>query len=163
MSPADLRSKLETLHAGSYAWAIACCGGCREEAADVLQAAYEKVLSGKAKFGGRSALKTWLFGVIRRTAQEAVRREYQRTVVYKNFADQPTDGNDTSVDVEQIGLALKQLSPQQLQVVHLVFYEGMTIQEAADALEISVGSARQHYARAKEKLRSQLQSELAAS
>ena len=71
MSPADLRSQLESLHASSFAWAIACCGD-RDEAADVLQAAYEKVLSGTARVGGKSALKTWGFGVIQRTAQESV-------------------------------------------------------------------------------------------
>ncbi|MFT5465283.1 MAG: RNA polymerase sigma factor (sigma-70 family) [Verrucomicrobiales bacterium] len=157
MKLADLHSQLESLHPNSFAWAVACCRGDRDEAADVLQTAYEKVLNGKARFGGGSALKTWLFGVIRLTAQEFFRRTVRRNEALEKLTLEPRSWSEEVIDAEQVGLALNQLSPQQRELTHLVFYEGMTIQEAADALEVSVGTARQHYARAKQKLREQLQ------
>jgi RNA polymerase sigma-70 factor (ECF subfamily) len=68
MNRAELEQQLEELHPVSFAWALGCCGRDRGDAEEVLQETYLKILDGKARFNGRSALKTWLFAVIRRTA-----------------------------------------------------------------------------------------------
>jgi RNA polymerase sigma-70 factor (ECF subfamily) len=44
-------------------------------------------------------------------------------------------------------------------VLHLVFYQDLTIQEAAQIMGVGIGSARQHYERGKARLRSLLQPE----
>src|SRR2546430_1221925 len=74
MSPADLTAKLEELHAAAFGWALSCCGWDRSAAEDVLQATYLKLLDGRARFDGRSTFRTFVFGVIARTAREARRR-----------------------------------------------------------------------------------------
>src|SRR5256885_15417669 len=74
MSPADLTAKLEELHAAAFGWALSCCGWDRSAAEDVLQATYLKLLDGRARFDGRSTFRTFVFGVIGRTAREARRR-----------------------------------------------------------------------------------------
>ena len=74
MSPADLTAKLEELHAAAFGWALSCCGWDRSAAEDVLQATYLKLLDGRASFDGRSTFRTFVFGVIARTAREARRR-----------------------------------------------------------------------------------------
>jgi RNA polymerase sigma-70 factor (ECF subfamily) len=56
-------------------------------------------------------------------------------------------------EVDMILKALQQLSGQQQKVLHLVFYQEKTIEEAADILGISLGSARTHYQRGKERLK----------
>jgi RNA polymerase sigma-70 factor (ECF subfamily) len=48
------------------------------------------------------------------------------------------------------------LSPRQRDVLHLVFYQEMTIEEAARVLHIPLGTARTHFERGKRKLRQQL-------
>ena len=68
MDRAELEQQLQAFHAASFGWALACCDRDREEAEDVLQTVYVKVLDGKARFEGRAAFRTWLFAVIRRTA-----------------------------------------------------------------------------------------------
>jgi DNA-directed RNA polymerase specialized sigma24 family protein len=45
------------------------------------------------------------------------------------------------------------LSPRQREVLHLVFYQDLTIAAAAGVLNISIGSARVHYERGKAQLR----------
>ena len=40
----------------------------------MLQSVYLAILEGRARFGGRSKLRTWLFAVIRRTAAGLWRR-----------------------------------------------------------------------------------------
>src|SRR5437016_2785519 len=74
MEPRDLENELARVHPEGFAWAVRCCFGDRNEAEDVLHLAYVKVLEGRARFEGRSSFKTWLFGVIRRTALEVGRR-----------------------------------------------------------------------------------------
>src|SRR5712692_5356247 len=78
MPPADLTAELEQLHAAAFGWAMSCCDWDRSAAEDVLQASYLKLLDGRARFGGRSSLRTFVFGVIARTAREARRRSALR-------------------------------------------------------------------------------------
>src|SRR5437870_12826225 len=69
-----LEQELRSLHSASFAWAVACCGYRRDEAEDVLQSVYLKMIEGRARFHGTSSFKTWLFGVIRLTAKEKDRQ-----------------------------------------------------------------------------------------
>ena len=53
----ELKVEIERLHPASFGWALACCRGRRDEAEDVLQSVYLKVLDGKARFDGKSAIR----------------------------------------------------------------------------------------------------------
>ncbi|MBX3193217.1 MAG: RNA polymerase sigma factor [Labilithrix sp.] len=152
----DLRRELEALHAASFGWALACAARERDEAADVLQEVYWKVLSGRARYGGRSSFKTWLFGVIRLTAIEQRRFRFARrreipTADTTDVADVPAPSGPL-VDrrtAEAISRALGALSEKQREVLHLVFYEGLSIAEASEVMGVSLGTARLHYERGK--------------
>ena len=74
MTQEELELLLERLHHDCYGWALACCRWNREEALEVLQTAYVRVLEGRARLNGFPAPRAWLFGVIRRTALEQRRR-----------------------------------------------------------------------------------------
>lgn len=168
MKQSELRAQLERLHAESFGWALHCSGRIRGDAEDVLQTAYLRVMSGKARFQGRSSFRTWLFGVIRRVAMETARREHSReTRVMRIVPDQVEDREtvDPQAELERgerreaLLRALKELSERQREVLHLVFYQEMTIQEAGEIMGISLGSARTHYERGKRRLRSLLAEE----
>ena len=77
MKPA-LLDTLKALHADSFGWALACCDWHRQQAEDVLQESYLRVLDGRARFSGRSTEKTWFYGVIRRVAAEIRRGQARR-------------------------------------------------------------------------------------
>lgn len=47
MSERFQEQRLEELHPASFGWAVQCCGGDRQEAEDVLQTTYLKVLDGR--------------------------------------------------------------------------------------------------------------------
>jgi len=162
----DLQSELERLHAASFGWALACCGQRREEAEDVLQTAYIKVLEGKAKFDGRSSFRTWLFGVIRHTALEQRRRRWVREMLLERwFLARPSlpsrpSAADVFPDSRALRDALGRLPERQQQVLHLVFYQEMTVEEASAVMGVSLGTARTHFDRGKRRLRQMLAPEL---
>ncbi len=152
------------MHARSFGWALACCEHRADDASDVLQEAYTKVLDGSAKFDGRSSLKTWFFGVVRLTAMEHRRSAVVRwllprraeTALDPSLAPSaPAEADEALANHEAarvIAAALNDLSPKQRAVVHLVFYQDLTIAEAANVMRVSLGTARLHYDRGKKNL-----------
>lgn len=164
MDIADLRCALERYHVESFGWALACCGRDRAEAEDVLQTSYLKILEGRARFDERSSVKTWLFGVIRRTAAEERRRRLLRLRVRQSRAAQTSselehpgvDALDDAQRSAELLVALASLAPRQREVLHLVFYHGLTIEAAATIMRVSLGTARTHYERGKKRLRARL-------
>ena len=163
MDVGALEEQLEALHPSSYAWALACCGRRADDAEEVLQNVYLKIVEGKARFGGKSSLKTWLFSVIRHTAAEHFRWRRLRERLHlapparEESAQTRVERRETT---EQILRALEQLSARQREVLHLVFYHDMTIEQAAETLGLSIGSARTHYDRGKRRIAEQLSKEV---
>ncbi len=162
MDDIELRAQLEKHHAVSYGWALSCCSHDMNEAKDVLQMAYLKVLQGKASYKGQSSFKTWLFSVIRYTAAEERRRHWFRRLGLAKFADEKKiegsftedSGTDEKLEMSKVFReSLSQLPRRQQEVLHLVFSQDMTIQEASGAMGVSLGSARTHYERGKENMR----------
>lgn len=152
----DLRAELARGHLESHAWAVRCCRGDAMEAEDVLHRAYMKVLDGEARFSGRSSFKTWLFGVIRRTAREQARQGWLGVLRLERWWREREPNETATVEDERVaGLRnlIGQLSKRQQEVLHLVFYQDLTIHEAAEVLAMPVGTARTHYERGKERLR----------
>lgn len=167
MDRTALERELEALHAQSFAWALVCCGHDRHEAEDMLQNAYVRVLDGRARFAGRSSFRTWLFGVIRRTAAQAQRRRRWRARLRNGrsidmVADAPLAADlcaERSERAVRLRAALERLPDRQQQVLELVFYHGMTIEESGRIMGITVGTARTHYERGRKALMRRLQSE----
>jgi len=159
----SIEHELAALHPASFGWALACSGRDADVAEEVLQDVYFKVLDGRARFDRRSSLKTWLFGVIRMTAREHRRWSVLR-VLRGGRAD--AEPSETIADggrapdseaaarqrAEHIARALSRLAERQREVLHLVFYEDLSIAEAAEVMGVALGTARQHYERGKHAL-----------
>ena len=167
MNRDDWERQLEALHPVSFAWALGCCGRDRTDAEDVLQETYLKILEGKARFDGRSALKTWLFSVIRRTAASHRRLRWLRDVRFvatdlgtvsagnESAEHQMLHSERTSALLRAIG----RLARRQREVIELVFYHEMTVEQAAAVAGVSIGTARVHYQRGKQRLIAELKRE----
>src|SRR5882762_4113524 len=163
MDIAELKAELETLHSASFGWALNCCRRDRAEAEEVLQTVYLKILEGKACFRSEASLKTWLFAVIRKTAISEHRKNHlrklrwsddsDRTTTQVSKTDEPGLAFERSETQALFQTALKGLPRRQREALHLVFYEDLSLGEAADVMGISIGSARQHYDRGKKRLR----------
>lgn len=166
MEIAELKAELERLHSASLGWALSCCRRDATEAEEVLQTVYLKILEGKARFRGESSLKTWLFAVIRKTAISEYRKSWLRSLRLTSDieeAGEPVDGRESpskSFERSEVQThfqtALKSLPKRQREALHLVFYEDLSLREAADVMGVSIGSARQHYERGKKRMRESL-------
>ena len=160
MDDAELRSQLSCTHNSAFGWALSCCGGDHVADEEALHDVYVMVLEGRAKFAGTSAFRTWLFGVIRTTAHVQRRRSWLRSLLLSRNADQVRPqvndfADDAAVRDSRGALlraAITKLPARQREILHLVFYQDLTVEDAADVMRISVGSARTHYARGKARL-----------
>lgn len=161
MDGSTLHDALERHHAMSFGWALNCCSSNPNDAEDVLQTVYQKILEGRARYDGRAAFKTWLFSVIRNTAANERRRRAIRFFRLDSYRKEheldihPADQGEALEANERLDAfrsALAKLPGRQREILHLVFYQNLTIESAAMAMGVSLGSARTHYDRAKKNL-----------
>lgn len=162
---AGIEQELEAIHPDSFGWALACCAWDHDQAQETLQSAYLKVIEGRARFNGHSSFKTWFFGVVRNTAAEQRRGRLLHTLLGARLLERravprpaPTPENLAAEAEAQQELRrlLGRLSPRQRELLHLVFYQEMSIEEASDVLGLALGTARTHYERGKQRLRGML-------
>jgi len=122
LDDAGVRNALEAHHVESYGWTLSCCRRRPDEAENVLQLVYLKVLSGKAVFDGRSSFKTWLFAVIRKTAAHEYRMELLRKLRLSRIPkaiDAKPPGEQHGVEI-RLKEALAKLPARQREVLQLV-------------------------------------------
>ncbi|NNF34694.1 MAG: sigma-70 family RNA polymerase sigma factor [Saprospiraceae bacterium] len=150
---------LQELHKESYLWSLCCCSYNEELAKDVLQDAYLKVGENKAGNFSKTYRKTWFFSIIKYTAIDAMRKRKLYTVPVSeafNLADDSKGTKEDSEHIDNFKQILEELSTQQREVLTLVFYSNLTINEAAKILKMKVGTARTHYKRGKENFKKRL-------
>ena len=162
MEISELKAELEKLHPASFGWALSCCRRNAAEAEEVLQTVYLKILQGKAVYRGESKLQTWLFAVIRKTAISEHRKQWLRTLA-PGTTSGPVSGIESEFERSEMQRrfqqALAKLPARQRETLHLVFYQDLSLSEAAGVMNISLGSTRRHYERGKTRLRAALDRE----
>jgi RNA polymerase sigma factor (sigma-70 family) len=158
MDPAELEQRIAQLHPATFAWALSCCRWNASEAEEVLQSVYLRVLEGRARFGARASFKTWLFSVVRIGAAESRRRRWFRDAALGRWwsPDAPGPSPDEELESAQRGArvreALGRLAARQREVLDLVFFHGLSIEDAAGVMGVALGTARVHYQRGKRRL-----------
>ncbi len=150
MNRTQLDHILNEHHRDAYIWSRQCCSFDEELAKDVLQQAYLKILEGKAKLREADKAKTWLFSIIRYTAIDQLRQKGKLLAFEDHFDMEVLTEEVDTTDYESL---IKVLPKMQQEVLLMVFYHQMTIQQSADVLQISIGTARTHYDRGKKKLK----------
>lgn len=168
MVPAELERQIAQLHPASFAWALACTGWNAAEAEEVLQSVYLRVLEGRARFGGRSSVKTWLFSVVRNVAVDRRRRRWLESLapwrrsaagVRGESGGDPAEALESAQRAAHVRAALARLAERQREVLELVFFHELTLEEASAVMGVALGTARAHYHRGKLRLLALLEPE----
>ncbi len=123
----------------------------REDAEDICQEAFVKLLDCREEFPSDEDCKRWLMRVVINLSKNLLRSfRYSRTDELSE--DIPLE---TAEDGELLAL-VKTLPVKYGEVIHLFYYEGYSVNEIADILSISRTAVTSRLARGRTKLKSLL-------
>ncbi len=143
----------------AYAFRLTNSGPVAEEVVqDTLFAAWK----GAASYRGDARALTWLLGIVHHQALNAVRRKRLPADGLERAAEVADDvaGPEAHAEAGERRRALKaalgRLSRDHRAVLELVFYQGLSLAEAADVLGCPVGTVKSRLSYAKANLRGAL-------
>ncbi len=150
MNRNQLESFLRDHHREAFLWARQCCGFDGELAKDVVQQVYLKILEGKARLKHDTNCKTWLFTIIRFTAIDELRKLGKSE---RLDSEVEIIWDEPEAEPENYEALVRRLPKMQQEVMLMVFYHEMTLEQTAEVLKLHIGTVRTHYDRGKKKLR----------
>ena len=130
-----------------------------EDADDLVQVAIERALKHIGQWETGSRLDSWLFRIMKNAWIDEVRVRVRRDRLFSNEEEGQFVGDDASErQVHRLAVqqAISRLNEDQRMVVALVLIDGMPYNEAAQVLDIPVGTLTSRLARAREALQAQL-------
>jgi RNA polymerase sigma-70 factor, ECF subfamily len=141
--------------------------GDRGTAEDVTQEAFLSVWRSGAKYDrARGSVRTWLLGVVRNRAIDVLRRQATRAPTVELELERLPDQGPYSELTDSEALrkeaarevrgALKLLPADQLKVIELAYFGGLTHSEIAAALGMPLGTVKGRMRLAMEKIRGTL-------
>jgi RNA polymerase sigma-70 factor (ECF subfamily) len=139
----------------------------REQAEDLVQEVYIRVLKSYEKFEGRSSEKTWLFSIARHVAIDWFRKQktIRRRILEKFDWDKQQLEDDLPLpdevalqneQVQWMYRALDACSIDQRMVIVLRYIQELSIAETADALKWSISKVKTTQHRAIKQLQKEM-------
>ncbi|MDQ3142207.1 MAG: RNA polymerase sigma factor [Bacteroidota bacterium] len=125
-------------------------------AEDILHDAYLKIWSHIGSYDEeRASLFTWMNQIIHNTALDALRSKYNKgiqnienSVYYEN--EPSSQANISHIGVKDI---VQKLKPEWQAIIELVYFKGMTHEEASETLQIPLGTLKTRVRRALQELK----------
>ena len=126
-----------------------------DDADDVVQIAIERALQRSDQWRAESKLESWMFGIVRNAWIDEVRGRARRDRLFapEEAGDHVGEASiDAHIQVRSIEEGLSMLPEEQRTAIALVLIEGLSYQEAADALAVPIGTLTSRLARGREAL-----------
>jgi RNA polymerase sigma-70 factor (ECF subfamily) len=128
-----------------------------DEAEDLVHDALVRALERKSSFRSGGSLLNWLMSILHNTHIDRIRQSRasdRRHAAAAELADLVAPaGQEHSVRLAQVRDAFLALPEDQREALHLVAIEELSYQEAADVLNIPVGTLMSRISRARARLR----------
>jgi len=134
----------------------------RQLADDVVQATFLNAWKASSTFDPSRRLAPWLYSIARRQAIDVSRKARRVEPVTHDRLERSRDGVEApdafnqAWEAWQLRLALDQLPPDEEEIVRLLWFDGLSHSEAADRLELPVGTVKSRGFRAQRRLASLL-------
>jgi len=133
-----------------------------DDADDVVQIALERALENWAQWRSDARLDSWLFKIVRNAWIDEVRSRTRRNKVFvaeESGEEVGIDVMERAADVMSVQSAMARLPEDQRTAVSLVLVEGLPYREAAEVLDIPMGTLTSRLARARDALQLMLEPE----
>ena len=129
-----------------YSYLRRLCGN-NEDAEDLTQQTFIKVWSSLSGFKGNSAFTTWIYRIAYNIYVDWLRGKkinLQQDVPWKWIDNNPSPADLASDKqmAEHIYKTVNQLDDDKKQVVHLHYYQGLSIRETAKVLNIATSTVK---------------------
>jgi len=129
----------------------------RDQADDLVQDCLERALRKQRLWRRRGSLRSWLFSVLYRTHIDQRRSRRRREIATApdviNTVGTQLPNQDHHVECRDIGEALDRLPEDQRSALLLIALEGFTYDEAAEVLNVPIGTVRSRLSRGRQALR----------
>jgi len=128
-------------------------------AEDIAGEVFLKALASLDSYKERGVpMQSWLFKIAHNQVIDYRRREFKRETVPLDTVQMADDTNiqemaETKAEQEKVSRALKQLAPEQRQVIELRFFGGLSSEEAGQVMNKKSGAVRQMQSSALKRLR----------
>jgi RNA polymerase sigma factor (sigma-70 family) len=133
------------------------------DADDLLQVALERALKARDQWQPGSRLDAWMIKIVRNCWIDEVRARKRRGQTFLPEEVGQHKGHDGHLDMERaaeiqgVSRALQDLPPDQREVIALVVLEGLSYRDAADILEIPMGTLTSRLTRGRQALTQRLE------
>lgn len=124
------------------------------EAEDLVQDCVERALRHRDKFEPGTNLPAWLTTILKNL--HFTRHKRERRIERTELTDDTTTTEpvqESHVMLREVGEAMEHLSPVHRRLIEVVAIEGRSYQDAADTLDVSIGTIRSRLFRARTQLR----------
>lgn len=130
------------------------------DADDLLQAAVERALNKRDQWEPGTRLDSWMYRLMRNLWIDTVRADTRRGETFfdpdAGAAIGADGGQEMAVELGNVGTAMQSLPPEQREAVALVVIEGYAYREAAEILDIPMGTLTSRLVRGREALMARL-------
>jgi RNA polymerase sigma-70 factor (ECF subfamily) len=132
--------------------------GQATDADDLVQIALERALTRAEQWRPDAALDKWVFAIARNAWRDELRARgrSQRLFAPEEAGATAADGSSAPAQKLALAAAMAALPPDHREVVALVLVEGLSYAEAAELLEVPVGTVTSRLARARGALQAHL-------
>ena len=132
------------------------------DADDVVQIAVERALMRLDQWRSDARLDSWMFKIVRNAWIDELRSRGRRDKVFVGAEAGENNGTDSmarETELLSVQAAMARLPEDQREAVSLVLVEGLPYREAAEVLDIPVGTLTSRLARGREALQALLGTE----
>ena len=131
------------------------------DADDLVQAACERALARRHQFQEGTRFDSWMFRIVQtiwidQVRARDVRKENGDVAEERLGSDEPVRRVEARLALEEVRRAVHRLSPDQRTALLLVTVEGLSYKEAAEVMQVPVGTIMSRLARARLALQLQL-------
>jgi RNA polymerase sigma-70 factor (ECF subfamily) len=149
-----------TVYRLAYRW----CGG-REDAEDIAQEVFVKLVRKLHTFRQKSSFRTWLYRIVVNTSRDFGRKRAARKSMAAAFAEEqrlhnPVGNPGEALTVSRLQAAMEKLPRAQKEAVMLVTGEGLSHRDAARVLGCRETTVSWRIFQARKKLKKSLEQEI---